>query len=90
VATPSEVQAAAAAGLTHLKAFPASVLGPGWFRAMSGPFPGMRFVATGGIDAGNAGEYLRAGAITVGVGSALEDEQQLPLLAKLITGGNTA
>jgi Entner-Doudoroff aldolase len=87
VATPTDVQTAATAGLRYLKAFPATVLGPGWFRAMGGPFPGMRFVATGGIDATNAGEYLAAGAVTVGVGSALEDEQQLPLLAKLITGG---
>ncbi len=90
VATPSEVQAAARAGLTHLKAFPASVLGPGWFKAMAGPFPGIRFVATGGINAGNAAEYLRAGAVTVGVGSALEDERQLPLLARLVTGGSEA
>ena len=90
VATPSEVQAAVRAGLTHLKAFPASVLGPAWFKAMAGPFPGVRFVATGGIDAGNAAEYLRAGAVTVGVGSALEDERQLPQLAQLITGGSDA
>jgi len=88
VATPTEVQTAANAGLRHLKAFPASLLGPGWFRAMAGPFPGVRFVATGGIDADNAGRYLDAGAVCVGVGSALEDERQLSLLAELITGRN--
>ncbi len=90
VATPTDVQTALAAGLRHLKAFPASVLGPAWFRAMAGPFPSVRFVATGGIDASNAGDYLAAGAITVGVGSALEDDAQLPLLAQLITGGTPA
>jgi len=90
VATPTDVQVAATAGLRYLKAFPASVLGPGWFRAMAGPFPDVRFVATGGIDAANAGDYLGAGAVTVGVGSALEDERQLPLLATLITGGTIA
>lgn len=90
VATPSEVQAAAKAGLTHLKAFPASVLGPDWFRAMAGPFPNIKFVATGGLEAAHVAEYLKAGAVTVGVGSALEHESQLPLLAQLITGGKTA
>ncbi|WP_338699117.1 bifunctional 4-hydroxy-2-oxoglutarate aldolase/2-dehydro-3-deoxy-phosphogluconate aldolase [Streptomyces sp. Q6] len=84
VATPTEVQAARGLGLDWLKAFPASVLGTGWFRAMRGPFPEVPFVATGGIDAENAGAYLDAGARVVAVGSALEDPDQLPLLADLL------
>ncbi|MZD05309.1 2-dehydro-3-deoxyphosphogluconate aldolase [Streptomyces sp. SID5785] len=84
VATATDVQAARALGLDWLKAFPASVLGPGWFRAMRGPFPEVPFVATGGIDAGNAAEYLAAGARVVAVGSALEDPEQLPRLADLL------
>ena len=84
VATASEVQAAMALGLTWLKAFPASVLGTEWFRAMAGPFPSARFVATGGMDAANAGDYLDAGVRTVAVGSALEDPAQLPALAALL------
>ena len=84
VATPTEVQAAMALGLTWLKAFPASLLGPAWFRAMAGPFPDARFVATGGMDAGNAAAFLDAGVRTVAVGSALEDPAQLPALAALL------
>jgi Entner-Doudoroff aldolase len=84
VATASEVQAAMRLGLTWLKAFPASLLGPSWFRAMAGPFPDARFVATGGMDAGNAGQYLEAGVRVVAVGTALEDPAQLPSLAALI------
>ncbi|MFI7341752.1 bifunctional 4-hydroxy-2-oxoglutarate aldolase/2-dehydro-3-deoxy-phosphogluconate aldolase [Streptomyces sp. NPDC050085] len=84
VATPTEVQAARALGLTWLKAFPASVLGVDWFRAMRGPFPEVPLVATGGIDAGNAAAYLAAGARVVAVGSALEDPAQLPRLAELL------
>jgi Entner-Doudoroff aldolase len=84
VATPTEVQAAMALGLTWLKAFPASLLGPAWFRAMAGPFPDARFVATGGMDAGNAAAFLDAGVRTVAVGSALEDPAQLPALASLL------
>ncbi|MGI9822645.1 bifunctional 4-hydroxy-2-oxoglutarate aldolase/2-dehydro-3-deoxy-phosphogluconate aldolase [Agromyces sp. Marseille-Q5079] len=84
VATASEVQAAMALGLTWMKAFPASLLGTGWFRAMAGPFPAARFVATGGIDASNARAFLDGGARTVAVGSALEDPAQLPALAALL------
>ena len=84
VATASEVQAAMALGLTWLKAFPASLLGAGLFRAMAGPFPDARFVATGGMDAANAGAFLDAGVRTVAVGSALEDPAQLPALAALL------
>lgn len=83
VATPSEVQAAERTGLRWLKVFPASVLGPGWIKAMHGPFPLARFVATGGVDASSAGRYLDAGARVVGVGSALEDPSQIDKLAAL-------
>lgn len=84
VGTATDVQTAAVAGLTHVKGFPASVLGPDWFRAMRGPFPDMAFVATGGIDASNAADFLNAGAAAVAIGSALEDEKQLPLLAQIL------
>ncbi|MDN4615003.1 bifunctional 4-hydroxy-2-oxoglutarate aldolase/2-dehydro-3-deoxy-phosphogluconate aldolase [Leifsonia sp. F6_8S_P_1B] len=84
VATASEVQLAMKAGLTWLKAFPASVLGTSWLGAMRGPFPAARFVTTGGMSAANAGDFLRAGARVVAVGSALEDPEQLPQLARLL------
>ncbi|MGX5697440.1 bifunctional 4-hydroxy-2-oxoglutarate aldolase/2-dehydro-3-deoxy-phosphogluconate aldolase, partial [Agromyces soli] len=84
VATASEIQAAQRLGLRWLKAFPATALGPGWFRAMRGPFPDARFVATGGVDASNASTFLEAGVRVVAVGSALEDEAQLPRLAALL------
>ncbi|PRY44706.1 bifunctional 4-hydroxy-2-oxoglutarate aldolase/2-dehydro-3-deoxy-phosphogluconate aldolase [Umezawaea tangerina] len=70
VATGTEVSAALAAGCVWQKAFPASVLTPAWFTALRGPFPGVRFVATGGVDAGNAADFLRAGASAVALGSA--------------------
>lgn len=91
VATASEVQLALKSGLTWLKAFPASVLGPQWLTAMHGPFPQARFVTTGGMNATNAGQYLDAGASVVAVGTALEDPVQLPLLAGLLgTRSSTA
>ena len=86
VSTPTEIQSAVRLGCDWVKAFPASVLGPEWFRAMGGPFPEMSFVATGGINADNAAEFLAAGARTVAVGSALSDERQVEVLARLISG----
>lgn len=77
VATASEAQRATSLGLTWLKAFPASVLGPAWFTAMRVPFPSARFVATGGINPDNAQDFLEAGAHAVAAGSAMSDPEQL-------------
>lgn len=84
VATPSEVQLAQRAGLTWLKAFPAAVLGTQWFTAMRGPFPDVRFVATGGMNARNAPDFLDAGVRVVAVGSALADQSELTRLAEVM------
>ncbi|MGC4746039.1 bifunctional 4-hydroxy-2-oxoglutarate aldolase/2-dehydro-3-deoxy-phosphogluconate aldolase [Micromonospora sp. DT201] len=83
VATPTEAQQALRHGLTWLKAFPAISLGPAWFKAVAGPLPQLRFVATGGLDAGNAAAFLQAGVRVVAVGSALSDPNQLDRLAEL-------
>ena len=84
VSTPTEIQTALRCGLTWLKAFPASVLGPGWFSAMRGPFPQVSLVATGGVDAHNASDFLAAGARVVAVGSALGQPSQVDRLAELL------
>ncbi|MEW2384639.1 hypothetical protein AB0873_21470 [Micromonospora sp. NPDC047707] len=55
-------------------------------RAVAGPLPDLRFVATGGIDATNAADFLAAGARVVGVGSALADPRQVDRLAELARG----
>ncbi|MFY1692751.1 bifunctional 4-hydroxy-2-oxoglutarate aldolase/2-dehydro-3-deoxy-phosphogluconate aldolase [Plantactinospora sp. WMMB782] len=84
VATSSEVNQALRTGHDWLKAFPASELGTGWLRAQRGPFPTVKFVATGGVDAENAADFLAAGARVVAVGSALQDSRQLDLLGRLL------
>ncbi|MFB9833205.1 bifunctional 4-hydroxy-2-oxoglutarate aldolase/2-dehydro-3-deoxy-phosphogluconate aldolase [Actinoallomurus acaciae] len=83
VATATEVQRATAFGLGWLKMFPASDLGPGWLRSMHGPFPDARFVATGGMHAGNTRTYLDAGAAGVSLGSALADPARLEAVRAL-------
>ncbi|NYE18422.1 bifunctional 4-hydroxy-2-oxoglutarate aldolase/2-dehydro-3-deoxy-phosphogluconate aldolase [Microbacterium immunditiarum] len=86
VATPTEVQLAVSLGLTWLKAFPATWLGPSWFAHIRGPFPQVRFVATGGLDASNVEDYLDAGVRVAAVGSALEDPAQLERLGEVLRG----
>lgn len=84
VATATEVHRALSWGLVWLKAFPAAQLGSGWISAMHGPFPTARFVATGGMDASNAEEFLDGGADVVAVGSALADHAALDRLAHIL------
>lgn len=71
VLTPSEIMAARRLGLRAVKLFPGSHGGPGYLRALQGPFPDMAFMPTGGVSAANAGAWFAAGAWAVGVGGAL-------------------
>ena len=70
-ATPTEVLAAWRAGAAAVKVFPASALGPSFLRELRGPFPDIPLQPTGGITVENAADYIRAGAIAVGMGSWL-------------------
>lgn len=69
--TPTEIATAWDAGANIVKVFPARVLGPGYIRDVLAPLPYIQLMPTGGIDASNAGDYLRSGAIAVGVGGQL-------------------
>ena len=69
--TPTEVQRVLASGADVVKFFPGGLAGPAGIRALAGPFPEARFVPTGGVSAGNAGEWFAAGALAVGAGSEL-------------------
>jgi len=69
--TPTEIAAAWAAGATFVKLFPASAVGPSFVRELRGPLPDVPLIATGGVDASNAAAFLAAGAVAVGIGSAL-------------------
>jgi len=84
VATPSEIQRAFTHGVRWLKAFPATALGVSWFTAMRGPFPQVSLLATGGLTAPTAHEFLSAGARAVSLGSSLTDPDQLTQLDALL------
>jgi 2-dehydro-3-deoxyphosphogluconate aldolase/(4S)-4-hydroxy-2-oxoglutarate aldolase len=84
VGTATEVQHARAAGCRWLKAFPAKALGPAWISAMHGPFPDIRFVATGGLTVADAKPFLDAGTSVIALGAALADPDQRAALADLL------
>jgi len=69
--TPTEVAAGWDLGAAAVKVFPASLGGPGYLRELRAPFRKIRLLPTGGVCADSAADYLRAGAIAVGVGGAL-------------------
>jgi 2-dehydro-3-deoxyphosphogluconate aldolase/(4S)-4-hydroxy-2-oxoglutarate aldolase len=70
--TPAEIAAAAEFG--PAKVFPAHVGGPAFIRSLLAVLPGAQLIPTGGIAAGQVGDYLAAGALAVGVGSGLPDD----------------
>lgn len=71
--TPTEIHTAWEAGADIVKVFPATALGPGFFKDMRGPLPHIRLMPTGGVTRENAGAWIRAGAVAIGVGTALVD-----------------
>jgi 2-dehydro-3-deoxyphosphogluconate aldolase/(4S)-4-hydroxy-2-oxoglutarate aldolase len=71
VFTATEIIAAAEAGASVMKLFPASFGGPSYLRALRGPFPATPLVPTGGVRLDEVSAYLEAGATAVGLGSEL-------------------
>jgi 2-dehydro-3-deoxyphosphogluconate aldolase / (4S)-4-hydroxy-2-oxoglutarate aldolase len=82
--TPTEVIAARQAGSAAIKLFPAGSLGPAYLRALREPFPDTAFVAVGGVGAENAADFLRAGSVALGVGSALVGDAEPSTLRRRV------
>jgi len=75
--TPTEILQAISEGFTTLKFFPAETLGGvKALTAIAAPFPGIRFVPTGGISAANAPDYLSLASV-VAVGGSWMVAQKL-------------
>ena len=69
VMTPSEVEQALAVNCRTLKFFPATCAGGAMLRSLTGAYghTGVRFIPTGGLDLGNAIEWLGVpGVIAIG------------------------
>ena len=57
--TPTEIMQALELGITTVKFFPANIYGGlKALKALSAPFPQVRFIPTGGVDRGNIDEFL--------------------------------
>jgi Entner-Doudoroff aldolase len=72
--TPTEIYAAYRSGADIVKVFPAT--SPAYIRDIAGPLPQVPLLPTGGINPQNIREFLQAGAVGFGIGSALVDTKQ--------------
>jgi 2-dehydro-3-deoxyphosphogluconate aldolase/(4S)-4-hydroxy-2-oxoglutarate aldolase len=81
--TPTEILAAWEAGADIVKVFPATALGPSYFKDIRGPLPQLKLMPTGGVSLENAGAWIAAGAVAIGAGTALID-------AKAVAAGDYA
>lgn len=75
--TPTEIQTAYEYGADIIKVFPADVVGMAFFKSVLAPLPHLKLMPTGGVNLTNAGDWLKAGACAVGIGSALLDKKAI-------------
>ena len=73
--SPTEILTAWQAGADVVKVFPATKLGPSFIKDIKGPLPQVRLTPTGGVNIENLGDFLKAGASFVGVGTALVNKE---------------
>ena len=69
--TPTEIEKSWNAGATMVKVFPASQMGPDYFKTVRGPFDKLLLMAVGGIKVSDATKYLQAGASAVAIGGSV-------------------
>lgn len=72
--TPTELMNAQEHGAKLVKIFPCGNLGGSkYLKALRAPFPHASLIPTGGVNAGNAAEFIAAGAFAIGIGADLVD-----------------
>jgi len=76
--TPTEVLSAWEAGADAVKIFPCgNVGGPKYIKALKGPFPQIAMIPTGGVNLETAGDFLKAGACAIAVGTEMVDSKTI-------------
>ncbi|MBO5224634.1 MAG: bifunctional 4-hydroxy-2-oxoglutarate aldolase/2-dehydro-3-deoxy-phosphogluconate aldolase [Clostridia bacterium] len=91
--TPSECTLAHRSGADFIKLFPNSEMKPSYLKAISAPLSHLKFIAVGGVNENNLASYIKAGAVGIGVSSAIIDKkiiesgkyEELTALAKKYT-----
>jgi 2-dehydro-3-deoxyphosphogluconate aldolase/(4S)-4-hydroxy-2-oxoglutarate aldolase len=71
VATPTEVVQAMECGCDIIKVFPGETMGPTFVKAVKAPLPQAQLMPTGGVAVDNVAQWIKAGAVAVGVGGNL-------------------
>ena len=69
--TMREIVDAMECGADIVKLFPGETLGPAFVKAVKGPLPQSSLMPTGGVSVDNVGDWIKAGAVAVGVGGGL-------------------
>jgi 2-dehydro-3-deoxyphosphogluconate aldolase/(4S)-4-hydroxy-2-oxoglutarate aldolase len=77
--TPTEAWQATQAGADFVKLFPLAGLGPDYLRAIRGPLNDIRFIPTNGVTTDTIADYFAAGAVAVGLGSALVNDRDVEI-----------
>ena len=75
--TPTEILSAWESGADFIKVHPASLGGPKYFKDVLAPFPHIKLIPSGGVTLDNAADFIKAGAVAVGLGSALVDPKTI-------------
>jgi 2-dehydro-3-deoxyphosphogluconate aldolase/(4S)-4-hydroxy-2-oxoglutarate aldolase len=75
--TPTEIIAAWEAGADAAKIFPAEFFGPAYIKSVKAPLPHVEMVPTGGVNAENVGDFIKAGAFATAAGSSLVEAKAL-------------
>jgi len=75
--TPTEILSAWESGADFVKIFPAGGFGPRYIKDIKGPLPQVEVIPTGGVNAENAGDFIKAGAAAVAAGSSLVSKEAL-------------
>ncbi len=75
--SPTEILNAWQSGADIVKVFPATSVGPKYFKDILGPLPRVRLMPTGGVSLENARDFIAAGACCVAIGTALLDKKAI-------------
>lgn len=73
--TPTELSTAYQSGADLVKVFPADTLGAKYIKGVLAAMPDLKLMPTGGVGVNNIADYIKAGAVAVGVGGALVNQK---------------
>lgn len=74
VMTMQEIQVALELGVDIVKLFPGNLFSPAMISAIKAPIPQVNIMPTGGVSLANLADWIKAGAVAVGIGSDLTKE----------------